>query len=89
MSGRRVVCAIRSLVNARDLQFECSRILHETLLVPFLMHSSETMLWKEKERYRSRTVQMNNLTGSLGIRRIYRVPNAQIRELCEVTKGVN
>ena len=35
-SGRRVADAIRSLVNARDLQIECSRSLHETLLVPVL-----------------------------------------------------
>ena len=32
--GRRVAGAIRSLVNASDLQQECARILHETLLVP-------------------------------------------------------
>ena len=49
-SGRRVAGAIRSLVNAKDLQLECDRVLHETLLVPVLMHSSETMLWREKER---------------------------------------
>ena len=40
---RRVVGAIRFLVNARDLQFECSRVLHETLLVLLLMYGSETM----------------------------------------------
>ena len=33
-SGRRVADAIRSLINARDLQLECTRVLHETLLVP-------------------------------------------------------
>ena len=27
-SGRRVPCAIRSLVNARDLQLECAIVLH-------------------------------------------------------------
>ena len=42
-SGRRVVDIIRSLVNARDLQSEC-RALHETLLVPFFLYGSETML---------------------------------------------
>ena len=46
-SRRRLAGAIRSLVNARDLQLECTRVLHETLLVPFLMYSSETMLWNE------------------------------------------
>ena len=43
-SERRVADAIRSLVNARDLQLECSRVLHETLLVPVLTYGSETML---------------------------------------------
>ena len=43
-SGRRVVGAIRSLVNARDLQLEHARVLHETLLMPVLMYSGKTML---------------------------------------------
>ena len=49
-SGRRYAGAIWSLVNARDLQLECTRVLHETLLVPVFMYGSETMLWKKKER---------------------------------------
>ena len=36
--GRRVAGAIWSLVHARDLQFECTRVLHETLFVPVLMY---------------------------------------------------
>ena len=32
---------------------------------------------------------MDNLRGLLGIRRLDRVPNARIRELCGVAKGVN
>ena len=40
------------------------------------------MLWKEKEISRIRVVQMDNLRGLLGIRRMDRVPNARIRELC-------
>ena len=46
--SRKVACAIRSLVNARDLQIECAIILHETLLVPILTYGSETVLWKEE-----------------------------------------
>ena len=80
-SGRRVAGAIRSLVNARDLQIECVKVLHETLHVSVLTYSSETMLWKEKKRSRIR--------GLLGIRRMNRVPNARIRELSGVTKGVD
>ena len=48
----------------RYLQLECSKSCK--LLVPVLMYSSETMLWK-KERSRIRAVQMNNLRGLLGI----------------------
>ena len=70
VSGRRVAGAIRSLVNTRDLQLECARILHETLLVTVLIYGSETMLWKEEERSRIRAVQVDNLRGLLGIRRM-------------------
>ena len=43
-SGSRVAGAIKSQVNARDLQLECARVLHETLLVSLLMYGSATML---------------------------------------------
>ena len=60
-------------------------VLHETLLVPVLMYGR--MLWEE-ERSRIRTVQMENLKGLLGIRRMDRILNARIRELRGV-KGVD
>ena len=44
VSGSRVADAIMSLVKTRDLQLECARVLHETLLVPILMYGRETML---------------------------------------------
>ena len=43
----------------------------------------------EGERSRIRAVHMDNLKGFLGIRRMYRVPNARIRDLFGVTKGVD
>ena len=55
-SRRRGASAIRSLVNARDLQLECVRVLHEILLMPILKYGSETILWKEEERSRVRAV---------------------------------
>ena len=72
VSGRRVADAIRSL------QLECARVLNESLLVPVLTYGSETMTWREKERSRIRAVQMDILRGLLGIRRMYKVPNALI-----------
>ena len=53
------------------------------------MYCSETILWIEKEIFRVRDVQMDNLRGLLGIMRIDRVPNAWIRELYGVKKGLN
>ena len=41
----------------------------------------------KRRRDRVRAVQMDNLRGLLGIRRMDRVPNAQLRELCRVKKG--
>ena len=53
------------------------------------MYDSETMLWKEKERSRVGVVQMDNLRGVVCIRRMDRVRNALIRELCGVKKGLD
>ena len=53
------------------------------------MYGSETMLWKEKERSRVRAVEMDSLRGLLGNRRMDRVLNAWLRELCRVKKGLD
>ena len=57
--------------------------------MPVLIYDSETMKWKEKERFRIRTVQMENLRDLIAIRRMDRVPNERIRKLCRMAKGVN
>ena len=67
----------------------CVRVLHQSLLVPVLKYGSDTMIWRENERSRIRVVQMDNLKGLVGIRRMDKVPNAQIRQLCRVKKGVD
>ena len=47
------------------------------------------LLWREKKRSRMKGVQMDNLRGLLSIRRMDRVPNERIRELCGVRKGLD
>ena len=47
------------------------------------------MIWEEKERSRVKAVQIETLRRLLGIRRMDKVLNARIRELCGVTKGVD
>ena len=46
----------------------------------FLLYGRETLIWREKERSRIRIVQMDNLRDLLGIKRMDRLPNAQIRD---------
>ena len=73
--------ASRSLVNARGL--------HETLIVGVLMYGSETIIWKEEEKSRIRAVQIDKIRSLLVIRRMDRVPNARIRKLGGMAKGVD
>ena len=40
---------IKSLVNAKGLQLECARVLHKGLIMPVLLHGSETIKWREKD----------------------------------------
>ena len=60
--------------------------MHESLLVPVVTYGRRPMIWTEKEGSRIRAVHMDNLRGLLGIRRLDKVPNARIRQLCGVTK---
>ena len=78
-SGRRVLIG---------LQLQCAKALQNSLLVPIPIHFSETMIWKDNKKSRIRAVQVDNLRDLLGIRRMDKVPNARIRELCGVTKEV-
>ena len=55
MSGRKVAGAFRSLFNARGV-LECTRVLHERLLMLVLLHGNEKMIWREKEKSRIRAV---------------------------------
>ena len=64
---RRVADAIRPLV--KSLQLECATVLHESLLLPVVTSGSETMIWME-EISRIRAVQMDNLRGLLGVKRM-------------------
>ena len=60
---------IKFSANSRNLQFECARILHQELLMSALIYESETIVWRKKERFIIRPIQMDNLRYLLGIRR--------------------
>ena len=52
--------------------------MHEILLVPVLMYTIETMIWKEKERSRIRAVQMCRVTK--GLMKVFSGGSAMWRE---------
>src|SRR5678815_2570334 len=69
VNGRMVAGAIKSLVDVKGLSLECARVLHEGMLLPVLMYSSETMVWNKRYRSKVQCVQMDNFRGMLGVRR--------------------
>src|SRR5678815_307076 len=89
VNGRNVAGAIKSLVDIKGLSLECARVLHEGMLSPVLMYSSETMVWNKRYRSKVQRVQMDNFRGVLGVKRIDKMRNEGIREVCGVKKGVN
>src|SRR5678816_3773424 len=88
VNGRKVTGAIKSLVDVKGLSLECAMVLHEGMLLPVLMYSGETMVWNKRYRSKVQCVEMDNLMGVLGVRRIDIMRNERIRELCGVKKGV-
>src|SRR5678815_2338385 len=81
VNGRKVAGAIKSFMNVKGLSLECARVLHEGMLLLVLLYSSETMVWNKKYRSKVQRVQMDNLRGMLGVRRIDKKRNERIREL--------
>ena len=61
--------------------------MRETLLVHVLMYGSEIVLRKKKPRIQA--VQMDNLRGLLGIRRMDRALNAQIMEVVQSDERID
>ena len=62
---------------------------HKGLIVSVSVNGSETVVWKEKERVRIRAVQMDNSSGLLDVRIMYRMQKKQVRKLCGMTMRVN
>ena len=84
--GGKLKVPLDSMANVMGLRLECARVLCESLLVPVLLYSSETVIWRENGRSSVRLCRRTTSEVLLGIRRMGRVPNARIRELCGVVK---
>ena len=88
MSRRKVAGALTFLVDARGLQLEHETSSALAMLMLVLRYGNKIMIYKE-ERSRIRAEQMDDLRGLLVIRRMDKAPNAQIREMCGVMKGMD
>ena len=86
-SRKKVVDAIKSLVDAKSLLLECTRVLHGALLIPVLLYDIGTMIWREKEESKIRAVHLDKVRVLLSIRRVDKVPNEWIREMYGVRRG--
>ena len=79
--------ALKSLVNARNLQYKYTSLLHQAVLVAVLLYDNETMEWRDKERSRISVLQIYNFRSLLGNRSMDKLTNAWVRELCGVMHG--
>ena len=74
LSRRKVAVAIRSLFNIWGFQLEYARVLYRGLLFPVLLYNSKAD--REGKISRIRDVQVKNLRGVFGIRKMDRILNA-------------
>ena len=82
--ARKVAGAIRPQVSARGLQLECTSVLHEALLLPVLLYTSETMMWREKNRIWDGQPQRY-----VGYEGNGKISKCTYYRVCGVTKGVD
>ena len=88
VSGKKVVGGgLRALLDLWFMLEVSSFSVHESLLVPVLSYVGETM--RKKEISWIMAVQMDNLKGLLGIKRMDKVPNVPTRKLYEVPRGMD
>ena len=71
------------------MQGFAATVLHETLLVPVLMYGRVRQCYGGIRRDLELGLYRWTTSGLLSIRRMDRVPNTRIRELCGVKKGLD
>lgn len=80
----KAVGSTMEIVNTTGLSLNFARFLPEDMLVQTLVCVVVILVWKEKEKLRIRSVQMNNLKEMIEV-----IRNERIRDICSVGKGVN
>ena len=53
------------------------------MLLPVLMYDSKAMVWSQNYKPKLQAVQLDNLRSVLGLRKIDKMRNEAIRELCK------
>merc|ERR1711921_35785 len=86
--ARRAWGALKDVWKKRHISREAKVGMYEGIIEPSLLYGCETWALNVKDRKRREAVEMNCLRNICGRRRIDRVPNVRIREMCGKNVGV-
>merc|ERR1712002_494408 len=87
--ARRAWGAFRDVRKKRHISREAKVVMYEGIIEPSLLYGCETSALNVKDRKRMEAVEMNCLRNICGRRRIDRVPNVQIRGMCNKNVSVS
>ena len=63
MKGEKCCLCSQIVRNVRNLRLECAKMVRKGLLVHVLIYLGEAVVWREKERFRVKTFQVDNEFG--------------------------
>ena len=86
--GKRVLGALKGIWGRGGLSREIKVKLFESICLPTILYGCETWSLNAKVRRRMEVLEMDGLRSACNLRRIDRVRNERIKQLCNWEKGV-
>ena len=80
---------MKSVMRNRYLGMEAKRRLYEGVIVPTALYGAETWNVKEEDRYRLNVMEMRCLRSMVGVSRVDRVRNEEVRRRAGVDKSMS
>ena len=87
--ARKAWGALKDVWKKRHISREAKVGMYEGIIEPSLMYGCEAWVLNVRDRKRMEAVEMNCLRNICGIRRIDRVPNVEIRRMCNRSGSVS
>ena len=85
-TGRKVLGAMKGIMKNRGLGMDVKRVLYEKVVVPTVTYGSELWGMKVSERRRLNVFEMKCLRSMVGVTRMDRLRNEEVRERTGVRK---